>query len=132
MIVFAVGDESFLGKISIEVQTDTRESPLKIRLAKLAKQISRLGYLAAFLVAFAFLFNCFVIDSGFEWTLILLKVTDVAYLLEKLLHAFMLGLTVIVVAVPEGYQMLDYLYRDYIIPHFSTFVNSFFEKIVEF
>ncbi|MBQ8818413.1 MAG: calcium-translocating P-type ATPase, PMCA-type [Clostridia bacterium] len=104
--VFAVGDQSFLGKISIEVQTDTRESPLKLRLSKLAKQISRLGYLAAFLIAFAYLFNCIVVDSSFEWILILMKVTDVAYILEKLLHAFMLGLTVIVVAVPEGLPMM--------------------------
>ncbi len=103
MVIFAVGDKSFLGKISAELQTDTRESPLKIRLTKLAKQISRLGYLAAFLVAFAFLFNCFVIDSGFEKAIVLLKLTDVKYLTEKLLHAFMLGLTVIVVAVPEGF-----------------------------
>lgn len=104
--VFAVGDESFLGKISIEVQADTRESPLKIRLTKLAKQISRLGYIAAALVALAFLFNCFVIDSGFEWELIRSKVSDIPYLLEKLLHAFMLGLTVVVVAVPEGLPMM--------------------------
>ncbi len=106
MEVFAVGDESFLGKISIEVQTDTRESPLKIRLTRLAKQISRLGYLAAALVALAFLFNCFVIDSGFTWELVRSKLTDVPYLLEKLLHAFMLGLTVVVVAVPEGLPMM--------------------------
>ena len=102
MEVFAVGDESFLGKISIEVQTDTRESPLRIRLTKLAKQISRLGYIAAVLVALAFLFNCFVIDSGFEWALVRSKLSDISYLLEKLLHAFMLGLTVVVVAVPDG------------------------------
>lgn len=100
--VFAVGDSSFLGQISLEVQTDTRESPLKLRLAKLAKQISRLGFVAAFLIAFAYLFNCFVMDSGFEWTVILMKLTDLPYLVKKLLHAFMLGLTVIVVAVPEG------------------------------
>ena len=104
--VFAVGDASFLGKISLEVQTDTRESPLKIRLAKLAKQISRLGFVAAFLIAFAYLFNCLVIDSGFEWSVTLMKITDLPYIAEKLLHAFMLGLTVIVVAVPEGLPMM--------------------------
>ena len=102
MEIFAVGDSSFLGKISIEVQTDTRESPLKLRLSKLAKQISFLGYIAALLVALAFLFNTLIINSGFNGELIMLKLTDVPFLLEKLLHAFMLGLTVIVVAVPDG------------------------------
>lgn len=108
MSIFAVGNNSFLGKISAEVQKDTRESPLKIRLAKLAKQISHLGYAAAAMVAFAYLFNCFVMDSGFEARLILMKLKDIQYLLEKLLHAFMLGLTVIVVAVPDGYDALSY------------------------
>ena len=99
--VFAVGDLTFLGKISQEIQTDTRESPLKIRLTKLAKQISILGYIAASLVAAAYLFNAFVIDSGANAALIVIKIKDTAYLVEKLLRAFMLALTVIVVAVPE-------------------------------
>ena len=104
--VFAVGDASFLGKISLEVQTDTRESPLKLRLARLARQISRLGFVAAFLIALAYLFNCFVMDSGFRWELVLMKITDLPFAAEKLLHAFMLGLTVLVVAVPEGLPMM--------------------------
>ncbi|MBR6680185.1 MAG: calcium-translocating P-type ATPase, PMCA-type [Clostridia bacterium] len=104
--VVAVGDKSLLGQISREIQIETRESPLKLRLAKLARQISRLGYLAAILVALAFLFNTFVIDSGFRGELILLKLSDIHFTLEKLLHAFMLGLTVIVVAVPEGLPMM--------------------------
>ena len=104
--VFAVGDESFLGRISLEVQTDTRESPLKLRLAKLAGQISRLGTVAAVLISFAYLFNCFIMDSGFEWSLVMIKLKDLPFLAEKLLHAFMLGLTVLVVAVPEGLPMM--------------------------
>ena len=104
--IFAVGDSTFLGQISKEVQEDTRESPLKLRLSVLAKQISRLGYIAAVLVALACLFNDFVIDSGGNLDLIMMKLRDIPYLLENLLHAFMLGLTVIVVAVPEGLPMM--------------------------
>ncbi len=106
MEVFAVGDATFLGQISKEVQLRTRESPLKIRLSKLAKQISRLGYLAAVLVALADLFHTFFIQSGMRPEVILLKLGDTPYLLNHLLHAFMLGLTVIVVAVPEGLPMM--------------------------
>ena len=104
--VFAVGEESFLGHISDEVGLDTRDSPLKIRLSRLARQISILGYIAAILVALAYLFNVLVIDSGFEKLIILQKVTNIRYLFEHLLHAFMLGLTVIVMAVPEGLPMM--------------------------
>ena len=106
MTVERVGDATFLGEISREIQLDTRESPLKIRLSKLARQISRLGYLAAILVAVAYLFNSFVIDSAMNPQLISMKLKDIPYVLENLLHAFMLGLTVIVVAVPEGLPMM--------------------------
>ena len=106
MQVCAVGDASFLGEISKEIQEDPRQSPLKLRLTKLAKQISVLGYLAAILVAFAYLFNVFVLDSGMRWELVRYKLTDLSYLFSKLLHALTLGLTVIVVAVPEGLPMM--------------------------
>ncbi len=106
MTVMRVGEATLLGEISREIQLDTRESPLKIRLAKLARQISRLGYIAAILVATAYLFNSLVIDSAFNAQLIYMKLSDMPYMLENLLHAFMLGLTVIVVAVPEGLPMM--------------------------
>lgn len=106
MEVRAVGDASFLGQISHEIQLEQRDSPLKLRLAKLAKQISRLGYIAAVLVALAYLFNSFVLDSGMQWDLIKIKLTDAPYLFSQFFHAFTLGLTVIVVAVPEGLPMM--------------------------
>ena len=102
MEVYAVGDATFLGDISGQVQSDTRESPLKLRLTKLAKQISILGYIAAAFVGGAYLFNNLVIDSGFNTALIIMKLSNAPYLLQNLLRAFMLALTVIVVAVPEG------------------------------
>ena len=106
MGVTSVGDNTFLGQISREVQMERRDSPLKIRLAKLAKQISVLGYIAAVLVALAYLFHVFLLDSGMRWEVIRLKLLDAPYLISKLFHAFTLGLTVIVVAVPEGLPMM--------------------------
>lgn len=106
MKVVRVGDKTYLGRISEELQEDTRPSPLKIRLAKLARQISVLGYIAASLVAAGFLFNAFVIDSGFSSQVIMMKLRDIPYILKNALSAFMLGLTVIVVAVPEGLPMM--------------------------
>ena len=106
MQVTAVGDATFLGQISREIQLEQRESPLKLRLSKLARQISVLGYVAAILVALAYLFNCFVLDSGMQRDVILFKLTSVNYLFTHLFHAFTLGLTVVVVAVPEGLPMM--------------------------
>lgn len=106
MLVTAVGDATFLGEISREIQVETRESPLKRRLTKLAKQISVFGYVAAALVAAAYLFNTFVISSGWQRALILIKLTDLPYLLSNLLHAFTLALSVLVTCVPEGLPMM--------------------------
>ena len=106
MVVRCVGDATVLGGISQEVQEQPRESPLKLRLSKLAGQISVLGYVAAILVAIAFLFHAFVIDSGFRSEIIRMKLCDLPYLLDTLLNALMLGLTVVVVAVPEGLPMM--------------------------
>ena len=104
--VSVVGDATFLGGISREVQEQTRESPLRLRLTKLASTISKLGYIAAIFVALAYLINSFILDSGAHPTLIFMKLSDVHYLFSKLLHAFTLGVTVIVVAVPEGLPMM--------------------------
>ena len=106
MLVTAVGDATFLGEISREIQTETRESPLKRRLTKLAKQISIFGYIAAALVAAAYLFNTFVISSGWQRELIHIKLTDLPYLLSNLLHAFTLAVSVLVTCVPEGLPMM--------------------------
>ena len=106
MRVESVGDNTFIGGISREIQADTRESPLKIRLSKLAKQISVVGYIAAALIALVYLFNIFAIDSAFDLDIIKYKISDLKFLFSHLIHALTLGLTVIVVAVPEGLPMM--------------------------
>lgn len=102
ILVTQVGERTQLGGISREIQADTRESPLKIRLSKLAKQISTVGYIAAVLVALVYLFNMFFVDSAFDTEIIKYKITTFSFLFEHLFHALTLGLTVVVVAVPEG------------------------------
>jgi calcium-translocating P-type ATPase len=105
-LICAVGDSTFLGEISREVQEEKRDSPLKLRLAKLAGQISRLGYVMATLVAAVYLFDILVIDSGSKYDIILQKLADWRFMASSLLHALTLALTVIVVAVPEGLPMM--------------------------
>ena len=106
MSVMAVGGATLLGSISREVQAEVRESPLRVRLRKLAGQISTLGYIGAVLVALAYLFNVFLLDSSFSGEIILGKLRDTSYLFARLFEAFTLALTVVVVAVPEGLPMM--------------------------
>lgn len=106
MRVCAVGDRTFLGGISGELQSGGRESPLKAKLTQLAHQISRVGYVAAIVCALAFLARRLAVDTGFAREALLLHIKDAAYVTQLLLRALMLGLTVVVVAVPEGLPMM--------------------------
>lgn len=104
-VAVATGDETKLGKISISL-ADDEKSPLRERLDVLAKQLSVIGYIASAIIALAYLFNIFVIDSGFRPELILAKLSDIRFVFSQLVSAFTLALTVIVVAVPEGLPMM--------------------------
>jgi len=106
MLVTRVGDASFLGGIVGELQAKTRESPLKLRLNKLAKQISALGYGAAALIALLSFFSSIVIQSDFTKEVILSKLNDPQILAGELLHSLTLALTVVIMAVPEGLPMM--------------------------
>ncbi|WP_262394572.1 calcium-translocating P-type ATPase, PMCA-type [Youxingia wuxianensis] len=106
MVVRRVGDHTFYGNMAQEMQEETRESPLKKRLAELADTISKMGYMAAALVAAADLFNALVIDNGFVLSEILSEIQCLPLLIEDILHAATLAITVVVVAVPEGLPMM--------------------------
>lgn len=105
-VVIAVGDDTFIGKEAGELQRDTRPSPLKNRLNQLAKFISRLGYIAAGVIALAYLFNAFFIDSHFDPSIMLDKMCDATYLITHLISALTLAVSITVVAVPEGLPMM--------------------------
>lgn len=104
--VMRVGDATFYGMVARDVQTETRESPLKLRLSRLASQISRLGYVIAVIVGLTYLFNIFVVDVGYKPELILAALSDNKLLFTSLIRALTLMITVIVVAVPEGLPMM--------------------------
>ncbi len=106
MIVTKVGVNTFYGKISLELQEKQPESPLKLRLRDLAKVISRIGYVGAFLVAFSYLFSVLVIDNNFEMTRIIATISDTSLLFAYFLQALTLAVTIIVVSVPEGLPMM--------------------------
>ena len=104
--ILRCGDRTLLGSMALSLQEEPPESPLKRRLGVLARSMSRLGYGAAALVALADLFHRLVMDNGFVPSLILAELSHVPSLLELLLHAAMLALSVVIVAVPEGLPMM--------------------------
>lgn len=106
MRVEAVGGETVYGALAKELQSEKRESPLKLRLSHLADIISKIGYVAAAVVAVSFYIHALVIESGGEAALITTKFTDWRWQSECLLHCLTLAITLIVVAVPEGLPMM--------------------------
>ena len=106
MKVTSVGVNTFYGKIALELQEKQPETPLKIRLRELAKFISKIGYIGAFLVFFSYLFKVIVINNNFNMSEIVNMVTNFQVLTGHILYALTLCVTIIIVAVPEGLPMM--------------------------
>jgi len=106
MLVERVGDGTVYGRLAGELQTETIDSPMKVRLSALAKQLSRIGYTAAVLIALADLFNAVAIDNHYNSVLILEELRNLPLMAQNAIHALLLAISVIVVAVPEGLPMM--------------------------
>lgn len=106
ILVTSIGDNTFYGKLAIEVQEKSSPSPLKIRLTSLAKTISKIGYIGAILVMISYLFSEIVIDNNFNIDMIINTIKDFRLLSGYILHALTLGVTILVVSVPEGLPMM--------------------------
>lgn len=105
MQVTVVGDKSVYGKIASELQTDDdRETPLKVKLGKLANGISKFGYIGGIAIAVAMLVKTFFLDPDFSFML------DGAFnwlgVLEAVINAVMIAVVIIVMAVPEGLPLM--------------------------
>ena len=81
-------------------------SPLKYRLRGLAKTISKIGYVGAFLVTFSYLFSVLIMENNFEIAKIMATITNFPVMMDHLIYALTLSVTIIVVAVPEGLPMM--------------------------
>ena len=97
MEIKVVGDKTLFGELALEVQEDTRETPLQVKLGKLAKQISTFGYIGAIAIVLGIMAKTLItgsMPSGvYEWIRLIMDAVTVA-------------VTIIVCAVPEGLPML--------------------------
>ncbi|GMO23717.1 MAG: calcium-translocating P-type ATPase, PMCA-type [Termitinemataceae bacterium] len=107
MRVTTIGDGSVYGKIASELQIeDDRDTPLKLKLTKLAGSISKLGYLGGIFIAVALLFQRIVIHNGFDIEQIALYCSNWVVIVQDLIQALMLAVIIIVMAVPEGLPLM--------------------------
>jgi len=91
--ITGVGDNTFYGKMAQELKTTQPKSPLKVKLEKLAKMISVIGYIGATLVAISYIFHVTVIDGE-------------QFNFHHLINVATLVVSVIVMAVPEGLPLM--------------------------
>ena len=101
-----VGENTFYGKIASELKEKPGDSPLKIRLRKLAKIISTFGYIGAFLASISYLFSVIVVDNNFVLQDIISTITNLPVMMEHIIYALTLSVTIIIVSVPEGLPMM--------------------------
>ncbi|MDR1492073.1 MAG: calcium-translocating P-type ATPase, PMCA-type [Planctomycetaceae bacterium] len=101
-LVTHVGDKTRLGQIAANLGSakSDADTPLAQKLSKLAKQISLVGMISAAVIFVAMAFFAFWNWTP-DWTL-----AGFVPLLKGILTAFIVAVTIIVVAVPEGLPMM--------------------------
>ena len=106
MLTLKVGADTFYGKIADELKEKPGESPLRKRLRDLAKLISTFGYVGAFLASTSYLFSVIVVDNGFSLDRIIDTVSNFRLMMDYIIYAMTLAVTIIIVSVPEGLPMM--------------------------
>lgn len=104
--VAQVGDKTVYGQLNRETGDEDRQSPLQVKLADLAKGISRFGYIGAALVVVVYLIQRFFVDNGWSTIGIIEYFLDTSQVLSDIVSAVIMGITVIVVSVPEGLPLM--------------------------
>lgn len=97
-----VGLKTMMGKMAEEMQEDEPDSPLKVKLSKLAKQISTFGYIGAVLIAVLYL-AYFVMQAGGISQYLAMGIEPVV---KDVVRALSLAIVIIVCAVPEGLPLM--------------------------
>ena len=99
--VVRVGDASVYGQLTQELKDAERDSPLKLKLKHLAKQISYFGYIGGVVIAVAVMLHWMSQAGGWgPYT------ANMSQVVEDLVQAIILAVIIIVVAVPEGLPLM--------------------------
>jgi len=102
MIVQKVGLDTMMGKMAKDMEDKEPDSPLKVKLNKLAGQISVFGYIGAIVIALAYFVHFVMLAGGLSAYL----ATGGLSILGDVMNAIAIAITIIVCAVPEGLPLV--------------------------
>lgn len=102
MIVQKVGLATMMGKMAKDMEDKEPDSPLKVKLNKLAGQISVFGYIGAIVIALAYFIHFILLAGGFSAYM----QTGGWEILGDVMNAVAIAITIIVCAVPEGLPLV--------------------------
>lgn len=97
-----VGLKTMMGRMAEEMQEDDPDSPLKVKLSKLASQISTFGYIGAIVIAVLY-FGYFIVSAGGFAEYFAIGAPAV---IQDIVEAVSLAVVIIVCAVPEGLPLM--------------------------
>lgn len=97
-----VGISTMMGKMAEEMQEEEPDSPLKVKLSKLASQISMFGYIGAVVIAVLYIIY-FVVSAGGVSQYIGIGIENIV---KDVIEAVSLAVVIIVCAVPEGLPLM--------------------------
>lgn len=96
-----IGDASVYGKLTQELKDDERDSPLKLKLKGLAKSISKFGYAGG-----AFIAAAVMVQKILQASSVSAYFSNISNVMADLVQAVILGIIIIVMAVPEGLPLM--------------------------
>ena len=102
MVVQKVGLATMMGKMAKDMEDKEPDSPLKVKLNKLAGQISVFGYVGAIVIALAYFIHFVMLSGGLSAYL----ATGGIAILGDVMNAIAIAITIIVCAVPEGLPLV--------------------------
>lgn len=97
-----VGLATMMGKMAEEMQDDEPDSPLKVKLSKLAGMISKFGYIGAIVIAALYL-GFYIFSAGGFGPYFASGATEI---IKDVVEAVSLAVVIIVCAVPEGLPLM--------------------------
>ncbi|MBE6869338.1 MAG: calcium-translocating P-type ATPase, PMCA-type [Ruminococcus albus] len=97
-----VGLKTMMGKMAEEMNEEEPDSPLKVKLAKLANQISIFGYVSAIIIAVVYIIY-FIIKAGGPADFFSQNISDI---IKKIVDGVSIAILIVVCAVPEGLPLM--------------------------